>query len=199
MSATISAAQVRELRDLSGAPMMDCKKALAESGGDLAAAGEWLRKKGIASAAKKAGRDVKEGLVHAYVHHNGKVGVLLEVSCETDFVAKTDAFRDFCNDVALHIASMAPRYLVREEVPAEVVAKEREFLREQVDQTKPREIQEKILDGKIGKFYAGVCLMEQSFVKDDSKTIEQLRAETVGRLGENVVLRRFARFDVAGE
>jgi elongation factor Ts len=196
---TITAAQVRELRDLSGAPMMDCKRALDENEGDVNAATEWLRKQGIASAAKKASRSTSEGLVHAYVHHNGRVGVLLEVDCETDFVAKTDAFRDFCNDVALHIASMSPRYLSSDQVPAELIEKEREILRAQVDAKKPKEIQDKILEGRIAKFLGEICLLDQPFVKDDSKTIEQLRAETVGRVGENLVIRRFARYDVGGD
>jgi elongation factor Ts len=197
--ATITAAQVRELRDLSGAPMMDCKRALDESAGDVAAATEWLRRKGIASAARKSSRATSEGLVHAYVHHNGRVGVLLEVDCETDFVARTEPFKAFCNDVALHIASMAPRYLSRDEVPAEIVDKEREILRAQVDQGKPKAIQDRILEGRIAKFLGEICLADQPFVKDDSKTVEQLRAETVGRIGENVVIRRFVRFDVGGD
>ncbi len=196
--AAITPSQVRELRDMSGAPMMDCKKALDESGGDMGAATEWLRKKGIATAANKAGREAKEGLISAYIHHNGKVGVLLEVGCETDFVARTDPFRDFCKDVALHVASMNPQYLSREQVPAAVVAKEREILGAQIDAKKPREIQEKMLEGKLAKFFAANCLLEQPFVKEDSKTVEQLRAETVGKVGENLVIRRFVRFDVGG-
>jgi elongation factor Ts len=196
--ADISATMVRELRDSSGAPMMDCKKALDENAGDMVKATEWLRKKGIASAAKKAGRDARDGLVSSYIHHNGRVGVLLEVNCETDFVAKTEPFKDFCRDVALHIASMAPRYLVREEVPAELVAKEREIRAAQVDAKKPKEVQEKILEGGMQKFFAETCLLEQPFVKDDSKTVEQLRAEMVGRIGENLVIRRFARFEIGG-
>ncbi|HZJ71555.1 MAG TPA: translation elongation factor Ts [Planctomycetota bacterium] len=197
--AAITSDQVRELRDRSGAPMMDCKRALDETAGDMGAAAEWLRKKGIASAAKRAGRTTNEGLIHAYVHHNGRVGVLLEVNCESDFVAKTERFKTFCNDVALHIASMAPRYLSREQVPAEVVEKEREILRAQVDPKKPKEIQDKILEGKIQSFYGEVCLLDQPFVKDGSKTIEQVRAEAVGVIGENIVIRRFVRFDLGGE
>jgi len=197
--ATITAAQVRELRDLSGAPMMDCKKALDESGGDVTAATDLLRKKGIAKAAKKAGREAGEGQISSYIHHNGKVGVLLEVNCETDFVIKSDDFQTFCKDVSLHIASMSPTYVTREQVPEALLAKEREVLAAQVDTSKPQEIQDKIIDGKLNKFYAEICLMEQPFVKDDSKTIEQLRAETVGVIGENLIVRRFARFDVGGE
>jgi elongation factor Ts len=197
--ATITSDQVRELRDRSGAPMMDCKRALDETAGDMTAAAEWLRKKGIASAAKRAGRAVNEGTIHAYVHHNGRVGVLLEINCESDFVAKTDQFKTFCNDVALHIASMAPRYLSREQVPAEVVEKEREILRAQVDPKKPQEIQDKILEGKIQSFFGEVCLLDQPFVKDSAKTIEQVRAEAVGVIGENIVIRRFTRYDLGGE
>ncbi len=196
MTTTISATQVRELRDRSGAPMMDCKKALAENGGDLEKSLEWLRKKGVQTAAKKAGRDVSEGLVSSYIHHNGRVGVLLEVNCETDFVAKTEQFQGFCRDIALHIASMAPRHLDRDAVPEEEIAKEREILSAQIDTSKPAEIQQKIVEGRLNKFYADHCLLEQAFVKDDSKTIEQLRAETVGKVGENIKIRRFARFDV---
>ncbi len=194
----ISATMVRELRDSSGAPMMDCKKALNENAGDMTLAAEWLRKKGIASAAKKAGRDAKEGLVGSYIHHNGRVGVLLEVNCETDFVAKTEPFKEFCRDVSLHIASMAPTYLSRDEVPAEFVAKEREIRAAQVDVRKPKDVQDKILEGGMAKFFAETCLLEQPFVKDESKSIEQLRAETVGKLGENLIIRRFARFEVGG-
>ena len=196
--ATTNSSQVRELRDVSGAPMMDCKKALDETAGDMDKAMDWLRKKGMASAAKKAGRTAADGAVFSYIHHNGKVGVLLEVNCETDFVAKTDPFKDFCKDVALHIASMNPRWLSREQVPPEIVEKEREILGAQIDTKKPKEIQDKMLEGRIAKFYAENCLMEQAFVKDDSKTIEQLRAETVGKVGENLVVRRFVRFDVGG-
>ena len=199
MTTAVSAAQVRELRDRTNAPMMDCKKALSENAGDMDKAAEWLRKQGVATAAKKAGREAGEGLVHAYIHHNGKVGVLVEVNCETDFVAKTDQFKAFCNDLALHIASMSPQYLVREDVPAEVVAKEREIQAASVDKQKPADIQAKIVEGKLNKFYAQVCLMEQPFVKDDSKSIEQYRAETVGTIGENIQIRRFVRFDVGEE
>ena len=197
--AAITSDLVRELRDRSGAPMMDCKRALDETQGDMTAAADWLRKKGIASAAKRAGRTTNEGLIHAYVHHNGRVGVLLEVNCESDFVAKTDHFKTFCNDVALHIASMNPRWLTREQVPPEAVEKEREILRAQVDPKKPKEIQDKILDGKLQSFFAENCLLDQPFVKDGSKTIEQVRAEAVGIIGENIVIRRFTRFDLGGE
>ena len=196
MTSTISAAQVRDLRNASGAPMMDCKKALTECGGDMDKAVEWLRKKGISKAAKKADREASEGAVSSYIHHNGRVGVLLEVNCETDFVAATDDFKAFCREISLHIASMKPICVAREEVPEALVEKEKEILKAQIDTSKPAEIQEKMLEGRMGKFYAESCLLEQPWVKDDKKTIEQFRAETVGKLGENIQIRRFARFEI---
>jgi len=196
---TVSSNQVRELRDISGAPMMDCKKALDECAGDSEKAMEWLRKKGIASAAKKAGRAASDGSISSYIHHNGKVGVLLEVNCETDFVARSDPYQQFCRDVCLHIASMRPTWTRREDVPAALVEKEREIARAQVDARKPAEIQEKMVEGRVAKFFADTCLLEQPFVKDDKQTIEQLRAALVGKLGENIVVRRFARFEIGGE
>lgn len=196
MSPSITASQVKDLRTMTGAPMMDCKKALNESGGDVDKAVDWLRKKGIAKAAKKAGREASEGLVSSYIHHNGRVGVLLEVNCETDFMAATDQFKTFCREVSLHVASMNPICVSREEVPAELVAKETEILKSQIDQSKPAEIQEKMLAGRLNKFYAERVLLDQAFVKDDSKTIEQFRTETVGQLGENIKIHRFARFEI---
>jgi len=196
MSTSISASQVKDLRTMTGAPMMDCKKALSESGGDVDKAVDWLRKRGIAKAAKKAGREASEGLVSSYIHHNGRVGVLLEVNCETDFMAATDQFKLFCREVSLHIASMNPLCVNREEVPAELVAKETEILKAQIDQSKPAEIQEKMLVGRLNKFYAERVLLDQAFVKDDSKTIEQYRTEAVGNLGENIKIHRFARFEI---
>ena len=193
---TISASQVRELRELSGAPMMDCKQALQETGGDMQKATDWLRKKGLKTAEKKAGRDAGEGLVHAYIHHNGRVGVLVEVNCETDFVARNDRFKEFCQNVALHIASMRPRYVRSTEVPADVVAKEREILAATVEKDKPDAIREKILDGRLRKFFTEVCLLDQPYVKDDSKTIDQYRAETVGTIGENIQIGRFTRYEI---
>jgi elongation factor Ts len=196
MTTTISAAQVRDLRQMSGAPMMDCKKALTECDGDVDQSIEWLRKKGIAKAAKKAGREATEGLVFSYIHHNHKVGVLLEVNCETDFVAATDDFKAFCQDVSMHIASMKPLCVRREDVDPALAEKERAFLSEQIDQSKPAEIQEKMLEGRMSKYYAEQCLLEQPFVKDDKKSVEQFRAETVGKLGENIQIHRFARFEI---
>ena len=195
----ISSNQVRELRDVSGAPMMDCKKALDESAGDMHKAMDWLRKKGIASAAKKAGRTAADGSVSSYIHHNGKVGVLLEVNCETDFVARAEPFVQFCKDVCLHVASMKPRWTRREDVPEQIVAHEREIASAQVDAKKPKDIQEKMIEGRVAKFFAETCLMEQPFVKDDKQTLEQLRTTLVGKLGENIVVRRFVRFEVGGE
>jgi elongation factor Ts len=196
---TIPSGQVRELRDVSGAPMMDCKKALDETAGDMDKAMDWLRKKGIASAAKKAGRTAADGAVFSYIHHNLKVGVLLEVDCETDFVARSEPFQQFCKDVCLHIASMRPQWVRREDVPAALVDKEREIAQAQVDSKKPPEIQAKMIEGRVGKFFAETCLLEQPFVKDDKQTIEQLRTGLVGKLGENIVVRRFARFEIGSE
>jgi elongation factor Ts len=196
---TVPSSQVRELRDVSGAPMMDCKKALDESAGDMDKALDWLRKKGVASAAKKAGRTASDGAITSYIHHNGKVGVLLEVNCETDFVARAEPFQHFCKDICLHVASMNPRWTRREDVPAEIVEHEREIALAQVDSRKPREIQEKMVEGRVSKFFADTCLMEQPFVKDDKQTIEQLRTALIGKLGENIVVRRFVRFDIGGD
>ena len=196
MTPAISASQVMDLRSQTGAPMMDCKQALTECAGDMEKASEWLRKKGIAKAAKKADREAAEGAISSYIHHNGRVGVLLEVNCETDFVANTDQFKDFCRELSLHIASMKPLCVGRDDVPAAAAEKEKEFLRSQIDTSKPAEIQEKMLEGRMAKFFAEQCLLEQPWVKDDKKTIEQFRAETVGKLGENIQIRRFARFEI---
>jgi len=193
---TITASQVKDLRSMTGAPMMDCKNALSECDGDIEKASAWLRKKGIAKAAKRAGREASEGLVNSYIHHNGRVGVLLEVNCETDFVANTDNFKEFCRNVALHIASMKPICVSRDDVPADLVAKESEILKAQIDTSKPEEIQAKMLEGRLSKYFAEQCLLEQAYVKDDKKTIEQYRVEAVATLGENVQIHRFARFEI---
>jgi elongation factor Ts len=195
----ISANQVRDLREKTGAGMMDCKKALLETQGDFEKAVEYLRKKGIASAAKKAGRATKEGAVTAYIHGEGRVGVLLEVNCETDFVARTEQFRAFVKDVSMHIAAANPQYVRPEEVPADVTAKEKEIAVAQMQASgKPAAVLEKIAEGKIKKFYEDTCLLNQVFVKDPGKTIEQLLKETIAALGENIAIRRFSRF-VLGE
>lgn len=191
----ISANQVKELREKTGAGMMDCKKALSETSGDFEKAVEFLRKKGIASAAKKAGRMTKEGAVTSYIHGEGKVGVLLEVNCETDFVARTEQFRTFVKDVSMHVAAASPQWVRPEEVPADVIAKEKEIAVAQMQASgKPAAVLEKIAEGKVKKFYEDTCLMNQVFVKDSSKTIEQLLKETIATLGENISVRRFARY-----
>lgn len=195
----ISANLVKELREKTGAGMMDCKKALAETSGDFEKAIDYLRKKGIASAAKKAGRAAREGSVSSYIHGEGRVGVLLEVNCETDFVARTEQFRAFVKDVSMHIAAASPQWVRPEEVPADIVAKEKEIaVAQMAAQNKPAAVMEKIAEGKVKKFYEDTCLMHQVFVKDPGKTIDQLQKETIATLGENISIRRFARF-VLGE
>jgi elongation factor Ts len=197
--AEISASAVKELREKTGAGMMDCKKALTEAGGDFGKAEEVLRKKGLASAAKKAGRIASEGAVGSYVHMGGKIGVLVEVNCETDFVARNEAFQNLVKDVAMQIAASAPQWVRREEVPAEVAAKELEIAKAQArEQKKPEAIVEKIAQGKVDKFYKEVCLLEQPFVKDDKKSVQEMITEQVAKIGENIQVRRFARF-VLGE
>jgi elongation factor Ts len=191
----ITASLVKELREKTGAGMMDCKKALTETAGDFEKAIEYLRKKGIAAAAKKAGRMTKEGAVTSYIHGEGKVGVLLEVNCETDFVARTEQFRQFVKDVSMHIAAANPQWVRAEEVPAEIMAKEKEIAIAQMQASgKPAAVLEKIAEGKVKKFYEDNCLLQQTFVKDPSKTIESLLKETIAALGENISVRRFARF-----
>ncbi len=197
--AEISAKMVQELRERTGAGMMDCKKALAETGGDAAKAEDVLRKKGLSAAAKKAGRVASEGAVASYIHMGGKIGVLVEVNCETDFVARTEGFQSLVKDLAMQIAAAAPQYVRREEVPADVVQKELEIGRAQAkEQKKPDAIVEKIATGKMEKFYQEVCLLEQPFVKDDKKTVKDMVAEAVAKIGENIQVRRFARY-VLGE
>jgi elongation factor Ts len=193
----ISAGLVKDLREKTGAGMMDCKKALAEASGDFEKAIEYLRKKGIASASKKAGRTAKEGVVSSYIHGEGRVGVLLEINCETDFVARTEQFRTLVKDVAMHIAAANPTYVRSTDVPAEVVAKEKEIAIAQMQASgKPAAVLEKIAEGKINKFYEDSCLLNQVFVKDPNKTIEQLQKEAIAALGENISIRRFARFQL---
>jgi elongation factor Ts len=191
----VSPTLVKQLREKTNAGMMDCKKALVEAGGDLEKAEDILRKKGIASASKKASRSVKEGVVASYIHLQGKVGVLVEVNCETEFVAKNDIFREFVKDLTLHIAAAHPVYVVRDEVPETVIEREREIYREQV-KGKPANVVEKIVDGKLDKFYGSVCLLDQAFIKDPDKAIKDLVASKIAELGENIVVRRFARFAV---
>jgi elongation factor Ts len=199
MAMTITADQVKQLRDMTGAGMMECKKALSETGGDLNKAVDALRKAGIAKAEKRADRAASQGRVEAYVH-DSRIGVLIEVNCETDFVARTDDFKALCKDLAMQAAAASPDYVRRDEVPAERIARERAIYVDQAkNEGKPAAILDKIVDGKLNKFYAEVCLMEQPFIKDDKKTIDQLVKETSARTGENVVVRRFVRFRLGAE
>jgi elongation factor Ts len=196
---SITAAQVNELRKATGAGLMDCKKALSETGGDHEKAIDFLRKKGLAAASKKAGRIASEGVVGSYIHAGGKIGVLVEVNCETDFVAKNEAFQAFVKDIAMHIAAASPLYVCREEVPADALEREKDIYRAKAKESgKPDTIIEKIIEGQISKYYADICLMEQSYVKDSDKTIQTYLNETIAAIGENMSIRRFARF-VLGE
>ncbi|HML48700.1 MAG TPA: translation elongation factor Ts [Clostridia bacterium] len=192
----VTSAMVKELRERTGAGMMDCKKALVESNGDMDKAIEFLREKGLAAAAKKAGRIAAEGLVDSYIHMGGKIGVLVEVNCETDFVAKTDQFKALVHDVAMHIAAANPQFLKREEVPTEDLEKEKEILRVQaLNEGKPEKIVDRMVEGRIEKYYKDVCLLEQAFVKDPDKTIKDLIADATASIGEKIDIRRFVRFE----
>ncbi|HMM48252.1 MAG TPA: translation elongation factor Ts [Miltoncostaeaceae bacterium] len=199
MSPTISASMVKELRERTGAGMMDCKKALEEAGGDLETATAELRKKGLADAAKRAGRAANEGMVDSYIHANGRVGVLVEVNCETDFVARTEQFQAFVHDVALHIAAMKPQFLNIDEVPEDFIAAERAIYEDQAKDI-PERAREKAIEGKLQKQLKSLCLLEQEYVKDAGekkpRTIEALRVEIAASLGENVTIRRFALFEL---
>ncbi|MEM9399620.1 MAG: translation elongation factor Ts [Verrucomicrobiota bacterium] len=186
---------VMELRGRTNAGMMDCKKALKEAGGNMEEAEKILRKKLNLSASKKADRATSEGVIASYIHMGGKVGVLIEVNCETDFVAKNDNFRDFVKDITLHIAAANPQYLIREDVDPKLIEAEREVFAEQV-KDKPANVIDKIVDGKVDKFYSTICLMEQPFIKDQNKTIQDVVNEKIGELGENMQIRRFARYSV---
>lgn len=193
----ISATMVRELREKTGAGMMDCKKALAESGGNFEKAVDYLRQKGLATAAKRAGRIASEGRIGSYIHAGGKIGVMVEVNCETDFVAKTDDFQAFAKDLAMQIAASNPQYVRREDVPPEALEKEREIYRIQAREAgKPEKVIDKIVEGKLEKFYGEVCLLEQVFVKDTDVKIQDLMNSLIGKLGEKIEIRRFARFQV---
>jgi len=195
--AEITAAVVKELREKTGAGMMDCKNALKEVNGDMEKAIEVLRTKGIARASKKADRAVNEGRIEAYIHPGSKLGVLVEINCETDFVAKTDDFALFARDVAMQIAASSPLFVKREDVDQDTIDQEMKIYREQAkEQGKPDNIIDKIATGKLDKFYSEICLLEQPFVKDPDKTIENLVTETIARLGENITIRRFIRFKI---
>jgi elongation factor Ts len=191
----ISPELVKKLRDTTNAGMMDCKKALVEAKGDFEAAVSILRKKGAASASKKAGREAKEGVIGSYIHAGDKVGVLVEINCETDFVARNESFRSFVKDVTLQVAAATPLYVKRDEVPESLLAKERDVAAGQV-QGKPAAIIEKIVAGKIDKYFSTICLLEQTFVKDNTKTISDLLNAKIAELGENIVIRRFTRYQI---
>ncbi len=192
---SISAAQIKDLRTQTGAGILDCRKALQESDGDVEKAIDWLRAKGVAKAAKKATRAATQGLVFSYIHAGGKLGVLLEGNCATDFVARGDDFGELCKDVAMHVAAMNPQWVKREEVPADVIEREKAvFIQQAVEAGKPEHIAEKMVVGKLKKFYKENCLLEQAFVKDEDLTIEQLQTNFVAKCGENVQIRRFVRW-----
>jgi elongation factor Ts len=191
----ITADQVKQLREMTGAGMMECKKALADSGGDLEKAVDALRKSGAAKAEKRSGRSAKEGRVEAYIHPGNRVGVLIEVNCETDFVARTDEFGELVRNVAMQVAAAGAEYVRREDVPAERVAREREILAAQVEASgKPAAILEKIVDGKLGRFYGEICLLEQPYIRDDKRTVADIVQDAAAKTGENIVVRRFSRF-----
>lgn len=197
MSVNISADAVKTLRERTGAAMMDCKKALVEAGGDMDKAIEWLRKKGVASAEKKVGRSTNEGLVEAYIHPGSRLGVLIEVNCETDFVAKTPDFRALVKDLAMQIAATSPRAISREEIPADQIEKELEIYRTQArNEKKPETVVERIAQGKLEKFYQDFVLLEQSFIKDQNRTVKQVVTDVIAKLGENITVKRFVRFQL---
>jgi elongation factor Ts len=194
---SIDAKLVSQLRSQTGAGMMDAKSALEESGGDLEKAVELLRKKGVVKAAKKADRETREGRVHAYIHSNGKLGTLVEVLCETDFVARNQVFIDFCNDIAMHVSASDPLYISRADVPEDAIEKEKQiYLEEMAGQSKPADVMEKIIEGKLNKWFSEIVLLEQPFVKDEDKTIEVFLKEKIASLGENMQIKRFCRFSI---
>jgi len=194
----VSASTVKELREKTGAGVMDCKKALAECGGDLEKAVDYLRRKGLAAAAKKGSRMAAEGLVGAYIHPGGKIGVMVEINCETDFVARTAEFQGLLKDVAMQVAAANPRYVRREEISGEELERERSiYQRQALDSGKPEKVVEKIVEGKMERFYSEICLLEQAFIKDPDRKIGDMIQETTARLGENIQVRRFARYQVS--
>ncbi len=197
---SITSQMVKDLRDKTAAGMMDCKKALAETNGDMEKAIDLLRQKGLAVAAKRAGRATSEGVVETYIHAGAKLGVMVELGCETDFVAKTDAFREFARDIAMHIAAAAPVSITRESVPEAVVAREKEiYVQQALESGKPAAIVEKMVVGKLDKFLADICLLEQKYVKNPDLSIQDILNELVGKMGENISIKRFARFQVGVE
>ncbi len=195
MAVEVTAQQVKQLRDATGAGFQDCRKALIESGGDLAKATDYLRKKGMATAAKKADRVAKDGIIQAYMHHNGRLGVLVEVNSETDFVARNEQFKKFAKDLALHIANMAPRYLKREDVPQAEIDHERSVQREKtLNEGKKEAVVDKIVDGRMEKWYEEIVLMEQPWLHDDTLKVSDVLTQLIAEIKENIVIRRFARF-----
>ena len=195
--ADISAALVKELRERTGAGMMNCKKALAETSGDIEKAVDYLREKGLAAAAKKAGRIAAEGLVESYIHGAGRIGVLVEINCETDFVAKTDEFRALAKDIAMQIAASKPDFVRREDVAEEVIVREKEVLTAQAaNEGKPEKIIQKMVEGRIDKFFKEICLLEQPFIKDPDMSVQQLINEKIAKIGENISIRRFVRYEL---
>ena len=194
---TITSAMVKELRERTGAGMLDCKNALTEKEGDVEKAIEYLREKGLAAAAKKAGRIAAEGLCESYIHGGGRIGVLLEINCETDFVAKTDEYKSLAKDICMQIAASKPEYVRREDVPADVVEKEKEiFTAQALNEGKPANVVEKMIGGRIEKFYKEICLLEQPFIKDTNVTVQELLMEKISKIGENINVRRFVRYEL---
>jgi len=194
---TITSQMVKELRDKTNAGMMDCKKALTETGGDMEKAVDLLRQKGLAVAAKRSGREAKEGIVETYIHAGGKLGVLVEVVCETDFVAKTDDFKVFARDIAMHIAAINPVAISREEVPADLLQREKDiYINQAIESGKPQQIAEKMVSGKMEKYLSEICLLEQKFVKNQELTVQDLLNELILKMGENISIRRFTRYQI---
>ncbi len=195
----ISVEQIKELRALTGAGVLDCRKALAASNGDIKKAVEWLKEKGMAIAAKKAGREAKEGIIGVYVHHDKKTAAMLELNCETDFVARTDEFQNLARELAMHVVAAKPMYVSPDEIPAEEIeATKEKFAKEAREAGKPENVIERIVEGKMAKYYEEVCLLEQPFVRDPDVKVKDLIKENIARLGENIVVRRFARFELGG-
>lgn len=193
----VSAEQVKELRERTGAGIMECKQALQENAGDLEKAIDYLRKKGLSKLEKRSSREAKEGMIEAYIHSGGRIGVIVEINCETDFVARSDEFRNFAHDVAMQIAAASPLFISRDDVPEQVIEREKDIYRELPgNENKPKEIIDKIAEGKLGKFFESICLLEQTFIKDSDKKISDLLGELAGKIGENINIRRFERFQL---
>ena len=194
---TITAGMVKELREATGAGILDCRKALEAADGSFDGAVDFLRERGLSQAAKRMDRQAKEGLVHAYIHSGGRIGVLIEVNCETDFVARTDEFQGFVNDVAMQIAALAPQFVARADVPEDLLEHERQLYRAQaLEEGKPEQVIDRIVEGRLDKFYQQVCLLEQDFIRDEDTTIEELLKAQISKTGENIVIRRFSRYQL---